>query len=192
MMVGIDESGTGALAGPYTVAAVAWPDGIEGRRIRDSKKIRPGQHMRVAQEIVEKATWVLCVVVDIEAIRLHNIGPTWNAAVDQLLFSIPGHLGAPEVVVDGNKPILFPNARAEEKADAKYPAVSAASIVAKAVRDDIMKRHPLAADYGWDTSAGYGTKVHDQALLSLGLTDYHRPAANTRLANLRRRDRRGH
>ena len=61
------------------------------------------------------------------------------------------------------------------KADASYPDVMAASIVAKYYRDQLMEeldtKYP---GYGWAKNVGYGTKQHLEAILKLGLTPMHR------------------
>jgi ribonuclease HII len=65
------------------------------------------------------------------------------------------------------------------KADAKVPAVSAASIIAKTLRNDMMiALHEEYPEYDWKTNAGYGSKKHDEALKKYGKTIYHRPWKN--------------
>jgi ribonuclease HII len=61
------------------------------------------------------------------------------------------------------------------KGDAKCLSIAAASIIAKVTRDRIMvdlaQQHP---GYGWEANAGYPTKVHLEALQTLGVTPWHR------------------
>jgi len=59
--------------------------------------------------------------------------------------------------------------------DARSYAIACASIVAKTVRDRLMRR--LAArypDYGWDRNCGYGTSKHRAAIELTGVTPHHR------------------
>jgi ribonuclease HII len=61
------------------------------------------------------------------------------------------------------------------KADAKFPAVMAASIIAKTYRDDKMhKLHHTYPNYGWDSNVGYGAKDHLAAIEKHGPSPLHR------------------
>jgi ribonuclease HII len=81
------------------------------------------------------------------------------------------------ILVDGNRlpPKTPVPAQAIIGGDAKSLSISAASILAKVTRDRIMtdlaKQYPA---YGWDKNAGYGTKIHQQALQQFGITPHHR------------------
>ena len=80
-------------------------------------------------------------------------------------------------LIDGNRlPENWPvPTQAIIGGDGKSLSIAAASILAKVTRDRIMtdlaKQYPA---YGWDKNAGYGTKVHQQALIKYGVTPYHR------------------
>ena len=85
-------------------------------------------------------------------------------------------------LVDGNmipKDIICP-AEALVKGDGRCLSIAAASIVAKVTRDrlmvDLAQQHP---GYGWEKNAGYPTKQHREALLSLGVTPHHRRSFKT-------------
>ncbi len=80
-------------------------------------------------------------------------------------------------LIDGNRlpPDLPCDAETVVKGDGRSLSIAAASIVAKVTRDRIMAdlaaQHP---GYGWESNAGYGTKMHQDGLLRLGVTPHHR------------------
>jgi ribonuclease HII len=80
------------------------------------------------------------------------------------------------VIVDGIVPLpQVPQARLIPKADGKYPAVMAASVVAKHSRDvEMQEMHLLYPDWGFDTGVGYGTKKNREGLERLGMSPIHR------------------
>ena len=95
-----------------------------------------------------------------------------------MMRAIAGLNPAPDhVLIDGN---MIPrdltlSAEAITKGDARSLSISAASIVAKICRDHVMlslaQQHP---GYGWESNAGYPTKMHQNALRNLGVTPHHR------------------
>ena len=86
------------------------------------------------------------------------------------------HLGVGLCLVDGNlDPDLGLPTKTVIKGDALSCSISAASIIAKETRDNLMRS--LARDhdvYGWDSNMGYGTKIHSEALQSHGVSEHHR------------------
>lgn len=69
------------------------------------------------------------------------------------------------------------NQLAITKGDAKSLSISAASILAKVYRDSLMdtlSKRPLYVKYGWEKNKGYGTKIHQEAILLNGTTRFHR------------------
>jgi ribonuclease HII len=170
-MAGVDEVGRGPLAGPVVVAAVILRRPIEG--LADSKQLSAAQRQRLSFLIREHATVAVAAASVREIERLNVLGATLLAmrrAVERLGVR-PGL-----VLVDGNRPpVLDLPVRCVVGGDATVPEISAASIVAKVVRDRLMarlaRRHP---GYGWERNAGYGTAEHLAALARLGLNRHHR------------------
>ncbi len=183
-IIGSDEVGYGAWAGPLVVCAVAVPEGWKGPAgLNDSKafKSKAGRARR-ARVYGELVLAVESALVRVENTAIDEIGlrpalvAAHTAALKQLLARFPGA----DVIVDGDVPIPeVPQARCLPKADATYPAVMAASIIAKVNRDYVMQQyHRQYPHYGWDTNAGYGggkedTK-HRPALKTHGVTPLHR------------------
>jgi ribonuclease HII len=171
---GVDEVGRGPLAGPVVAAAVILdPDRpIDG--LADSKKLTEGRREALFLQICDRALcWSLgrAEVAEIDAINI------LQASLLAMRRAIEGLTIGPQLaLVDGNRlPELACSARAIVGGDASEPCISAASIVAKVVRD----REMVALDgqypgYGLARHKGYPTRLHMQALSELGVTAIHR------------------
>lgn len=182
---GMDEVGRGALAGPLVAAAVILPDDIVARLgslaryLRDSKTVPAARRVEIAARIREHALALAIAVCPVETINTRGVGWANRAAFRQLIAAIE----ADDYVVDGRvlpfAPPDYPEratrVRCLIKADALVPAVSAASLVAKAYRDHLMatlgQAHPA---YAWAENAGYGSPAHLAALRAHGPCVEHR------------------
>ena len=172
---GTDEAGRGCLAGPVTAAAVILPSDFSDPLLNDSKQLS------------EKERYTLRVVIEKEAISFavaHNLPEvidkvnilnasilTMHMALEQL-HVIPEH-----IAVDGNKFRAYADIphTCIIKGDGKYLNIAAASILAKTYRDDYMQKlHREYPEYHWNTSKGYPTKKHREAIRKYGPTPYHR------------------
>ncbi|MCW3477004.1 ribonuclease HII [Limobrevibacterium gyesilva] len=185
-VAGIDEAGRGPLAGPVVAAAVvlplALPPALAGL-LDDSKKLSPARR-EAAFAALQTARVAGLVEIGVGAASVAEI-----ARINILQASLlamrraVGRLPAlPDLaLVDGNQsPGLACPARCIVGGDATEAAISAASIVAKVLRDRAMARlagrHP---GYGWEANAGYGTELHRAALRRLGATPHHRAGFGT-------------
>ncbi len=181
---GLDEVGRGALAGPLVAAAVILPDDIVARLgplarfLRDSKTVPPARRREIAGAIRAHALAVALIEIDVAAINARGIGWANREAFRRLIESV----AADEYIVDGKLRPPVPaetlaQVRCFPRADAQVPAVSAASLVAKAHRDDLMARlHVSYPHFGWDANAGYAAPVHLAALHAHGPCPEHRAA----------------
>ena len=174
LIVGVDEVGRGAIAGPVTVAAVVLDPGRPIAGLNDSKRLRPAVRERLALEIREKAVaYAVAHRSPAEIDRVNILEATRAAMVDAVL-ALDADFGlvvSDAVVLPGLAvPVL-----AEPRADARYQCVAAASILAKVVRDRAMAgfghEHP---GYGWESNKGYPTPAHLEALRRLGVSALHR------------------
>lgn len=174
LVCGVDEVGRGPLAGPVVAAAVI----LDPRRpvvgLADSKKLSERRREYLYDEIRYRAlAW--CVgraeVAEIDALNI------LQASLLAMQRAVVGLQPAPgQALVDGNRlPQLPCPARAVVGGDASEPCISAASILAKVVRDREMvaldERYP---GYGLARHKGYPTRAHLQALQSLGVSEIHR------------------
>jgi ribonuclease HII len=171
LRAGVDEVGRGPLAGPVVAAAVILRRPVPG--LADSKQLSTRERERLAGLIRASAIVAVAAASVAEIERLNILGATMLAmrrAVARLA------LRPAEVLVDGNRgPELDCAVRCIIGGDATVPEISAASIVAKVVRDRLMARLAVRhAGYGWERNAGYGTAEHRRALGVLGLTPHHR------------------
>jgi len=173
-LCGVDEAGRGPLAGPVVAAAVVLDPAHPIAGLDDSKKLSASKRAALAIEIRAHAlAWAVAEASVEEIDRLNILGATMLAMQRAVQAITP----APELVlVDGNRlPRLALPARAIVRGDALVPAISAASILAKTVRDAMLDELDLRfPGYGFAIHHGYPTAAHLQALAQLGATSEHR------------------
>lgn len=171
-IAGIDEAGRGPLAGPVVAAAVILRDPIDG--LNDSKKLSEKRRVALAREIRETALFGIGIAEPEEIDRINILQATMVAMRRAALHL--GHIPA-EFLIDGNRtPGQMPAAaRFIIGGDALEPAISAASIIAKTVRDELMiraaQRWPA---YGFEGHKGYGARTHLDAIAAHGPCPIHR------------------
>jgi ribonuclease HII len=174
LIAGVDEVGRGPLAGPVVAAAVILDPARPIAGLADSKKLSEARREALAEEIREKAlAWALGRCEPQEIDRLNILQASLLAMRRAVLALDP----APEhALIDGNRcPELPCTAEAIVKGDATEPAISAASILAKVVRDREMVALDRAfPDYGFAGHKGYPTADHLAALERVGPCAHHR------------------
>ncbi len=179
LTAGVDEVGRGPLCGDVVAAAVILDPNRPITGLNDSKKLTEKRRERLFDEIQQNAL-AFCIarasVAEIDELNiLHASMLAMSRAVDGLQRA--GESVKPEfVLVDGNRlPKWHYPSEAVVKGDSKVPAIAAASILAKVCRDremcELDKKYP---GYGLAGHKGYPTKVHLEALKTLGVTDIHR------------------
>ncbi len=177
MILGIDEVGRGCWAGPLVVGAVVLGTaGIEG--LDDSKNLSKARREQLAPQIVADASgvglgWVSAAEIDeiglSAALKLAT-----KRAVQEV--RVPYH----EIIIDGTVNFLQGTSlesyvRTTPKADALFPSVSAASIVAKVARDAYMQEQDAVyPEYGFRAHVGYGVAKHRAMIELYGVTPLHR------------------
>ncbi len=174
-LAGVDEAGRGPLAGPVIAAAVILcpDDPIEG--LRDSKKLSARQRERLAAEIRQRAHAFAIASASVEEIDELNILRATLLAMKRAVEGLdpqPTH-----VRVDGNRAPVLPGIAVQTLIDGDNldPAIAAASILAKTVRDQLMLDYAEQfPGYGFEKHKGYGTAVHMAALRELGPCEIHR------------------
>jgi ribonuclease HII len=186
-IAGVDEAGRGALFGPVVAAAVVFPSRwisrpVKGwlRQVDDSKLLAPVKRRELARSILAEADGVgvgLATSLEIDEINIY-----W-ASLEAMKRAVADLAPRPDfLLVDGFKrrecgfgcPQLgIPGG------DRKSLTVAAASIVAKVVRDEMMRRlEDFFTGYHLARNKGYGTKEHYLALREKGPTPLHRLTFN--------------
>ncbi|MBM3490408.1 MAG: ribonuclease HII [Alphaproteobacteria bacterium] len=173
IVCGIDEAGRGPWAGPVVAAAVVLSAARPIAGLADSKQLSPRRRQQLCGEILRRAL-VGIGEASVEEIDRLNILQASLLAMVRAVARLPR---APTLaLVDGNRaPPLACAVRTIVSGDAKEPAISAASIVAKVSRDGLLRqlagRYP---GYGFERHLGYGTPEHAAALGRLGPCALHR------------------
>lgn len=173
MILGIDEVGRGAWAGPMVVGAAVLGDAqIEG--LTDSKKLTKRMRERLAIEIQQKAAGIGLGWVSARTIDEIGLSAALKLAARRAVAAVT--CSYDEIIIDGTiRLVEGENVTLLKKADLLIPAVSAASIVAKVARDAYMARlDGIFSGYKFSGHVGYGTAAHLAALQKHGVLPIHR------------------
>jgi ribonuclease HII len=180
LLIGVDEVGRGPLAGPVVAAAVVFPAGCSAvRGLRDSKVLPARKRAKLAEKIRARVIAFGIGAASAHEIDRLNIRVASALAMRRAIARLVRRSPLPKpyrIIIDGLPlPELGYPHEALVDGDARCQSISAASILAKTVRDGLMHRlatrHP---GYGWDTNVGYGTEEHQEGLQALGPTRHHR------------------
>jgi ribonuclease HII len=175
IIIGIDEVGRGAWAGPVVAGAVILPAKIQLPGLNDSKLVSAANRLRLSDVIQQTAIrwgigWVTPAEVD-------EHGLSWG--IMQSGIRAMAEFWTPEsiVILDGKWNYLkdYCDAEAIVQADSLVAPVSAGSIIAKVARDNYMAEAAMRyPGYGFDHHVGYGTALHKASLIRLGPSPIHR------------------
>lgn len=177
MLAGVDEVGRGPLAGPVVTAAVILsPDDPMMGKYRDSKRVSEKKRIKQYHHIRKHAVAYAVAQGTTEDIERLNILHATMLAMRRSVEGLP--IAPSEVVVDGNRvPNMAYPVSAVIGGDDLIQEIAAASIIAKVVRDRLMRyldyKYP---EYQFAKHKGYGTKVHMDALREYGPCPIHRMA----------------
>ena len=177
-IAGVDEAGRGPLAGPVVAAAVMLPRDWTHPEIKDSKQLTSQKREYLFGIVSENAlAWSWAEMDHTEIDRINILRASLKAMQHAVeLLSLP-----PEyLLIDGTYPISSSIPQTPlVKGDQRSLATSAASIMAKVIRDSIMRQyHELYPQYNFAKNKGYGTKEHLQALAYYGPSPIHRRSFN--------------
>jgi len=177
-IVGIDEAGRGALAGPVAAAAVILPAEknieLELQGVRDSKEMNASQRESWAQTIRELVLEFGVGLASSDEIDNLGIVPATRLAAQRAVQSIslsPDYLLLDYLFLP-DLPIPQPSLI---KGDARSLSIAAASVLAKTSRDArMLELDRQYTGYGFADNKGYGTKVHRNSISVLGPSPVHR------------------
>ena len=170
---GVDEVGRGCLAGPVVSAAVILKQGINLKILKDSKKITFKKRLEISEHIKLNSHYSIGVASVEEILNLNIL----KASLLSMKRAIEKLSRKPEIIlIDGNfAPEGLKNFKTIINGDEKIKVISAASIIAKVYRDNLMiKLSKKFSNYAWDSNFGYGTKAHLDGLRKFGISTHHR------------------
>ena len=174
LVAGVDEAGRGPLAGPVVTAAVILDPERPIEGLADSKTLSARRREALATEIRAHA-WVGVGIAEPAEVDRLNVLHATMTAMARAVARLP--VVPQRVLVDGNRiPDGLPcPAEALVKGDAREPAIAAASIVAKTLRDALMAEAALRwRGYGFEGHKGYPSAAHRERLMALGPCAIHR------------------
>jgi len=179
LMAGVDEAGRGPLAGPVVASAVVLNRHRPILGLADSKKLSAKRREILAEEIKHHALAWSVAWADPAEIDAINILAATMLAMRRAILGLPIQPG--KVQIDGNR---LPNLRFDRVliegeaiigGDDIVPAISAASIIAKTTRDQMMfELDRIYPGYEFARHKGYGTEIHRQKLREFGPCREHR------------------
>ncbi len=174
LIAGVDEAGRGPLAGPVVAAAVILNPECPIVGLKDSKLLSEARRQQLESQIKSQALCYFVASATVAEIDALNILQATLLAMQRAIQGLS--ITPTRVLVDGNRlPELTISAQAIVQGDKLIEAISAASILAKVARDEMMvayhRQHP---DFSFHIHKGYGTKQHMAELAQFGSLDIHR------------------
>ncbi|ENN8376838.1 ribonuclease HII [Providencia rettgeri] len=174
LIAGVDEVGRGPLVGAVMTAAVILDPNNPITGLADSKKLTEKKREKLFDEIQQKA---LCWCIGrAEPEEIDNIN-ILHATMLAMQRAVAGLSIVPEyVLIDGNRcPKLPMPSQAVIKGDSLVQEISAASILAKVIRDrEMVELDKTFPEYGFAKHKGYPTAYHLEKLAQYGATEFHR------------------
>lgn len=174
LIAGVDEVGRGPLVGAIVTAAVILDPNNPITGLADSKKLTEKKREKLFDEIQQKA---LCWCIGrAEPEEIDNIN-ILHATMLAMQRAVAGLSIVPEyVLIDGNRcPKLPMPSQAVIKGDSLVQEISAASILAKVIRDrEMVELDKTFPEYGFAKHKGYPTAYHLEKLAQYGATEFHR------------------
>jgi ribonuclease HII len=176
VVVGIDEVGRGAWAGPLMVGAAVLPRSKRVNGVRDSKMLSEANRERMFDRIADWCeAWAIGAASQ-EECDAFGMAEAQRMAARRAVEGLGVHPDA--AIVDGKWNFLggvVPHVEMRVKADRTCLAVAAASVLAKVTRDRIMRAEALNyPQWSFDTNKGYPCPVHKTALQGYGPSAIHR------------------
>ncbi len=190
LICGVDEVGRGCISGPIVAAAVVFSKKVFIPYLKESKSISSHKREQFFNKILLVATDVSCSIVPTREINRIGIGEANLLAIKNAVEKLS--VKPKVIVVDGYQNPYLNNIDVIQynviKGDKKSAVVAAASIVAKVIRDYILKiYHKIFPYYDFENNKGYPTKKHILSISQIGISELHRYYAykfvNTRLKN---------
>ena len=184
-IIGVDEAGRGPLAGPVVSAAIFIENPEPLLYVNDSKSLNPSVREEVF-DIIKEVSKIGIGIATPDEIDILNIFKATQLSMNRAVRNLFEKGVEGFVIVDGKNLKLFFKNENIVKGDAKSLSIAAASIVAKVIRDRIMKgfskKYP---EYFFEKNKGYPTREHIESLNNHGPTPFHRFSYKPVLLNLK-------
>lgn len=168
-LIGIDEAGRGALAGPMMMAACKLNKKLDG--LCDSKKLSEKKREELYEIIIKNSNYL---ILTFSSEQIDTLG--LSTCLKTGLMLIKKHFKTENnFLYDGNTSLGISGIKTQIKADTNILQVSAASILAKVSKDRVMNF--LAKDfpcYEFEKNKAYGTKAHKELIAKFGSCKLHR------------------
>lgn len=185
-VIGIDEVGRGAFAGPIVAAGVVYPPNFNHpflHRVNDSKLLKPILREELSHLIKQYSLFYSIESIEIKYINTHGIGKANIAVFRKVLNKLVLKINNSNyfILIDGFHGKYLPGGIKKQKAiikgDQKSLSIASASIIAKVYRDHLMREASnVYPNYGFSNNKGYGTKIHRLAIGIHGVSKFHRLA----------------
>lgn len=183
-VIGIDEVGRGAFAGPIVAGAVIFPQKLRItkklkfiKQINDSKQLKADLRRKLSKKIKKYSLFYAVSQIEIKTINRVGIGRANHMVIKKTAKKITSQLNDSNhlIICDGLPVPYLKKHKAIVDGDCKSITIAAASIIAKVHRDSLMRDYSKKYHhYKFSRNKGYGTKGHQEALRKYGLTEIHR------------------
>lgn len=187
-IIGLDEVGRGAFAGPVGVGGVVFPSNMSSKKIdkllssgiNDSKKLTKKKREELSFIIKSEAMGFFVELINVKVVNKVGVGKAAESGMIEIITKAKSKNQKSKkemyALIDGFKiSNLDISQKAIIKGDCLSLSIAAASIIAKVERDNFMEKlalkYPL---YGFDRHKGYGTASHRENIVNFGLSDQHR------------------
>lgn len=194
-VIGMDEVGRGAFAGPVVASAVVFPKNFKPKdnqgkilfeEVNDSKLLNASKREILAKIIKKRCLYFSIAKSPVSFINKYGVAKATKNAFRKALLKIQKKIKINKayVLIDGFYILYLQGGglkkqKAIIKGDRKSISIASASIIAKVHRDKLMKKlHQKYPMYGFLKNKGYGTKKHREAIKKYGLSDIHRKSFN--------------
>lgn len=184
-VIGIDEVGRGAFAGPVGVGGVVFSPNLSSKEkkfllslgINDSKKLSKKKREELSVVIKDLAACYSISFVPVEIINDIGVGKATFLGMNNVFAMLKKHIQNPYLLIDAFE---IPNLSKDIqkgiiRGDSLSISIAAASIIAKVERDRLMEKlSGKFPSYMWESNKGYGTLKHRMVISELGLSSQHR------------------
>ena len=171
---GVDEVGRGPLIGPVVACCCVLPDNFELKGLTDSKKLSEKKRNEFYDYLTKNTIYGLGIIGP-EKIDEVNIYEATKLAMMEAINNVKKQIKLEHVLIDAMPLDLDIPTTSIIKGDLKSISISAASVIAKVTRDNMMieldKMYPM---YGYKSHKGYPTKKHIEAIAKYGLIEGYR------------------